>query len=263
MDLNIKNKVALVAASSQGLGKAIALQLSKEGARIVICARSEERLSKAREDIVQETGGMVEAYVTDITKEEQVKKMVKTVVSDLGPVEILVNNAGGPPPGFIDDFTPDDYRKAVELNLMSTIYMCYEVIPSMKKKKWGRIINVTSVSAKQPIQNLILSNTSRAGVLGFAKSLSDQLAPFGITVNSVCPGYTKTKRVENLAMSFAEKGKGTVEDFYTAIEKNIPMGRMGKPEELAHTVAFLASEGAGYITGTAIQVDGGFIKGLY
>ncbi|MCK4338042.1 MAG: SDR family NAD(P)-dependent oxidoreductase, partial [Candidatus Aminicenantes bacterium] len=164
MDLKIKDKVALVAASSQGLGKAIALHLSREGARIVICARSGERLSKAREDIIKETGGTVKAYVTDVAKEDLVKKMVKAVVSDLGPVEILVNNAGGPPPGFIDDFTPDDYRKAVELNLLSTICMCYEVIPSMKKKRWGRIINVTSVSAKQPIQNLILSNTSRAGV---------------------------------------------------------------------------------------------------
>ena len=263
MDLNIENKVALVAASSRGLGKAIALQLSKEGVKVAICARNRERLFKAREDIARELGGTVKAYVTDVTKEDQVKNMVEAVASDLGPVDILVNNAGGPPPGFVDDFTPENYREAVELNLLSTIRMCYEVIPSMKKRGWGRIVNVTSVSAKQPIPNLILSNTARAGVLGFAKSLSEQLAPFGITVNSVCPGYTRTERVEGLALAFAEKGTGITKDFYAAIEQNVPMGRMGKPEELAHTVAFLASEGAAYITGTAVQVDGGFIKGLY
>jgi len=263
MDLNIENKVALVAASSRGLGKAIALQLSKEGAKVAICARNGERLFQAREDIARELGGTVKAYVTDVTNEDQVKNMVESVASDLGPVDILVNNAGGPPPGFVDDFTPENYREALELNLLSTIRMCYEVIPSMKKREWGRIVNVTSVSAKQPIPNLILSNTARAGILGFAKSLSEQLAPFGITVNSVCPGFTRTERMEELALAFAEKGTGTAKDFYATIEQNVPMGRMGIPKELAYTVAFLASEGAAYITGTAVQVDGGFIKGLY
>lgn len=262
VDLKIKNKVALVAASSQGLGKAIALQLSKEGVKVAICARNEKKLFKARDAITRETGGEVLAYAVDVTKEDQIKTMLGAIVSDLGSIEILVNNAGGPPAGFIDDFSLNDYRNAIELNLISTIRLSYEVIPAMKEKKWGRIINITSVSAKQPIENLILSNTSRAGVHGFAKSLSNQLAPFGITVNSVCPGYTKTERVENLAMAFAEKEKRRVKDFYSLVEKNVPMNRIGKPEELAHTVAFLASAGAGYITGTAIQVDGGFIKGV-
>jgi 3-oxoacyl-[acyl-carrier protein] reductase len=189
--------------------------------------------------------------------------MVADVLSTLGSVDILVCNAGGPPPGFVDDFTPEDYRKAVELNLMSTISLCYKVVPHMKKKRWGRIVCITSVSAKQPISNLILSNTARAGVLGFAKSLSEQVAPYGIAVNSVCPGYTKTERVEELAESFAESGKGAVEDFYKTIEASIPMKRLGTTEEFAHTVAFLASEGAGYITGAALQIDGGYIKSLY
>ena len=162
-----------------------------------------------------------------------------------------------------DDFGLDDYRDAVELNLLSTINLCYEVIPLMKKQAWGRIINLTSVAAKQPIDSLILSNTARAGVLGFSKSLSNQVAAHGITVNSICPGYTKTERVEELAQSFAESGKGSVEDFYKNIQKNIPAGRLGTPEEVAHAVAFLASEGAGYITGLALQVDGGYIKGLF
>ena len=162
-----------------------------------------------------------------------------------------------------DDFTLDDYRDALELNLLSTVNLCYEVIPFMKKQKWGRIINMVSVAAKQPIDSLILSNTARAGVLGFSKSLSNQVASYGITVNSICPGYTKTERVEELAKSFEESGKGTIKDFYRNIQKNIPTGRLGSPEEIAHAVAFLASEGAGYITGVALQVDGGYTKGLF
>jgi 3-oxoacyl-[acyl-carrier protein] reductase len=263
MDLGIRNKVALVTASSSGLGKAAALQLSREGAKVAICARNEEKLFKARDVIVGETDGVVKAYSADVTKEDQIKSLVESTAADLGPIDILVCNAGGPPPGLWDDFGPGDYREAVELNLMSTIHLCYEVVQPMKEKKWGRIICIVSISAKQPIKNLILSNTARAGVLGFAKSFSDQIAPFGITVNSVCPGYTMTERVENLAKSFAESGKGTVEDFYRKAEAEIPMGRIGTVEEFAQTVAFLASEGAGYITGTAIQIDGGYIKGLF
>jgi 3-oxoacyl-[acyl-carrier protein] reductase len=263
MDLGIQNKVALVAASSSGLGKAVALQLSREGAKLAICARNEEKLFKAREELVAETGGVVQPYPTDVTQKDQVKQTVAAVVSSLGSIDILVCNAGGPPAGFVDDFTPDDYRNAVELNLLSTISLCYEAIPHMKKNRWGRIVCITSVSAKQPIPNLILSNTARAGVLGFAKSLSEQVAPFEITVNSVCPGYTKTERVEDLARSFADSGKGTEEDFFRTIEASIPMKRLGTTEEFAHTVAFLASEGAGYITGVALQIDGGYIKGLF
>jgi 3-oxoacyl-[acyl-carrier protein] reductase len=263
MDLGIQNKVALVAASSSGLGKAVALQLSREGTKLAICARNEKRLLRTRKIIAKETGGVVQAYIADVTQKDQVHQMVTDIVAEFGAIDILVCNAGGPPPGFLDDFTPDDYRNAVELNLMSTICLCYEVVPHMKKNRWGRIICVTSVSAKQPILNLILSNTARAGVLGFAKSLSEQIAPFGITVNSVCPGYTKTERIEDLAQSFVDSGKGTQEDFYKTIEASIPMRRLGTTEEFGHTVAFLASEGAGYITGAALQIDGGYIKSLF
>jgi 3-oxoacyl-[acyl-carrier protein] reductase len=263
MDLRIQNKVALVAASSSGLGKAAALQLSREGVHLAICARNKENLFQAKEDIEAETNGVVHAYPIDVTQKDQIEKMVEDIVSSLGSIDILVCNAGGPPAGFVDDFTPADYRNAVELNLMSTISLCYEAVPHMKKNRWGRIICIASVSAKQPIPNLILSNTARAGVLGFAKSLSEQVAPFGVTVNSVCPGYTKTERVGDLAQSFANSGKGTPEDFYKTIEASIPMNRLGTTEEFAHTVAFLASEGAGYITGVALQIDGGYIKGLF
>jgi len=263
MDLGIKNKVALVAASSKGLGKAIAFQLSREGSKVVICARGKERLLKTRDEIASETRGEVKAFVAEVTDRDQVSKLVKNVINELGTVEILVCNAGGPPSGMADEFSLDDYQEALELSLLSTVNLCYEVIPLMKKQKWGRIINMVSISAKQPIDTLILSNTARAGVLGFSKSLSNQLAPYGITVNSVCPGYTKTERVENLAKSFAEKGTGTVKDFYKNIENNIPLGRLGRPEEIAQAAAFLASEGAGYITGVALQVDGGYIKALF
>jgi 3-oxoacyl-[acyl-carrier protein] reductase len=263
MDFGIKNKIALVTASSSGLGKAAALQLSREGAKVAICARNEEKLFKAKDAIIDETAGVVEAYPADVTDTDQIKRLVESTAADLGPIDILVCNAGGPPPGLWDDFGPDDYREAVELNLMSTISLCYEVISYMKERKWGRIICIVSISAKQPIKNLILSNTARAGVLGFAKSFSDQIASYGITVNSICPGYTMTERVENLAKSFAESGKGTVEDFFRKVEKEIPMGRIGTTEEFGQAVAFLASEGAGYITGTAIQIDGGYIKGLF
>lgn len=263
MDLGIKNRVALVAASSRGLGKAIAFRLSREEAKVVICAREKDRLFKTRDEIAAETGGMVKAYTVDVTNRDQINKMVEDAIKEFGTIDILVCNAGGPPSGMVDDFTVDDYQKALELNLLSTIHLCTKVMPHMKKQKWGRIINMTSISAKQPIDNLILSNTSRAGVLGYSKSLSNQLAPFGITVNSVCPGYTRTERVEELAKSFEEAGKGTVKDFYRNIEKIIPIGRLGTPEEVAQAVAFLASEGADYITGIALQVDGGYIKALY
>ncbi|MFQ6069268.1 MAG: SDR family oxidoreductase [Candidatus Aminicenantales bacterium] len=263
MDLGLDEKTALVAASSRGLGKAIAYKLSSEGANAVICARGKEKLMKTKEEISAETGKEVKAFAVDVRDRDQVKSMVEETVREYGAIDILVTNAGGPPAGLIEDFSPQDYRQALELNLMSTINLCYEVISIMKERRWGRIIIMTSISAKQPIDNLILSNTARAGVLGFSKSLSNQLGRFGITVNSVCPGYTKTERVEELAQDFEEKGRGTIDDFYRKIEKDIPLGRLGKPEEIASAVAFLASEGAAYITGVALQVDGGYIKALY
>jgi 3-oxoacyl-[acyl-carrier protein] reductase len=263
MNFGIKDKTALVTASSRGLGKAIALQLSREGANVVICARDRDALLQAKKDIEERAGGQVLAQTADVTNKDQVKKMVKQVVDRFSTLDILICNAGGPPSGMVDDFGVDDYRKALELNLLSTVNLCYQAAPYMKKQKWGRIVNLTSVSAKQPIETLILSNTARAGVLGFSKSLSSQLAPYGITVNSVCPGYTRTERVENLAKSYEKAGKGSVQDFFQNIEKIIPMGRLGRPYELAAAVVFLCSEAASYITGVALQVDGGFVKSIF
>ncbi|MFP4082539.1 MAG: SDR family oxidoreductase [Candidatus Aminicenantes bacterium] len=263
MDLGIKNRVAVVAASSRGLGKATAFRLAQEGAKVMICARGKERLFETRKEITASTGSVVRSFVADVRDEKAVGGMIQQVVDEFGTVDILVSNAGGPQAGMADDFTVEDYRKAAELNLLSTVSLCYKVIPLMKKQKWGRIITMTSVSAKQPVENLILSNTARAGVIGFTKSLSNQLAPHRITVNSVLPGYTRTERVEELARSYQKQGRGSVEEFYKNIEKNIPAGRLGNPQETAQAVAFLASEGAAYITGVSLQVDGGYIQGLF
>lgn len=263
MDLGIQNKIALVAASSKGLGKAVAFEFSREGAKVAICAREEQPLFATRDEISTETGRDVRAFVADVRDRDAVRSVVGQISDEWDGIDILVCNAGGPPTGFAEDFALEDYRDAVELNLISTVNLCHEVFPSMKEKKWGRIVNITSVSAKQPLDNLILSNTARAGVLGFAKSLSNRLAPYGITVNSVCPGYTRTERVDELAKAFEEEGKGTVEEFFRNAEKSIPLGRMGRPEELAKAVVFLSSEAAAYITGVALQVDGGFIKAVF
>ncbi len=263
MDFGIRNKVAFVAASSLGLGKAAALELAKEGAIVNLCARNKERLFKTQKELHAQTGSEVRAWNTDVTKKDQVNNMIQKIISEFGRIDILVTNAGGPPSGQIDDFSPEDYLKALELNLLTTINLCYSVIPSMKANLWGRIINIASISGKQPIDTLVLSNTARAGVMGFSKSLSNQMAPFGVTVNCVCPGYTKTERIEELADAFVKSQKGSVQDFFKKIENMIPAGRLATTEEFGATVAFLASQQAGYITGTALQIDGGFIKALY
>ncbi len=263
MDLGLKGKAALVAASSRGLGKAIALELAREECRVALCARTEGPLLEAKKEIERASGAQVVARVADVAEGESVRRLVEFVLSEFGAIDVLVCNAGGPPSGPPESFGPRDYREALELNLLSTVNLCLEVVPSMKQRAWGRIVNVTSVSAKQPIGTLILSNTSRAGVLGFSKTLSNSLAPFGITVNCVCPGYTRTERVEALAQAQEAGGKGTARDFFEAVERSIPMGRLGRPDELAAAVAFLASEPAGYITGVALQVDGGFIRSTF
>jgi 3-oxoacyl-[acyl-carrier protein] reductase len=263
MDLRIEGKVALITAASKGLGKAVAIQLASEGANVIICSRNIDSLQKTESEIEKNTNKEVSIIACDVTNEKQVKQMIDSVIQEFGTIDILVTNAGGPPAGSFSDFDVVDYRNAVELNLLSTISLCQKVVPLMQKQQWGRIVMMTSVSVKQPIDNLILSNTVRTGVIGFMKSLSNEVAIDGITVNSICPGYTKTQRVENLAKAFTDSGKGTIEDFYKKLEAEIPMKRIGSPEEFAQSVAFLVSEGAGYITGVSLKVDGGFAKGLF
>ncbi|HRR40256.1 MAG TPA: SDR family oxidoreductase [Syntrophales bacterium] len=262
MDLKLKDRVALVAGGSQGLGRAAALQLAKEGAKIAICSRGGPNLSEAAELIKKETGQEVFAVPADLTDAAQARGFVRKSVEHYGTVDILVNNAGGPPSVSFEEIDDDLWHLGFRLNLMSTIVMTREAVPTMKAKRWGRIINMTSIAVKQPIDGLILSNTVRSGVIGFAKSLSNELAPFNITVNSVCPGYTLTDRVRNLSKVLAEKQKTTPEAVIKKWESEIPMGRLGRAEEFATLVAYLASEGAGYITGAAIQIDGGWYKGV-
>ena len=263
MDLGLKGKIALIAAASKGLGKAAAMELSKEGASVVIAARGEETLRVAADEIRGLTGGRVLPVRADVTLLAEVEALVSTVIAAFGHIDILVNNAGGPRPGQFTDMTDENWLSAVDLNLMSTIRLTRLVLPGMREQRWGRIINITSVSVKQPIPTLILSNTARAGVVAMAKTLSGQVAAEGITVNSVCPGYALTDRVRNMASARAQTEGKSAQEIIATWESTIPAGRLGKPEELAALVAFLASERAAYITGTTIQVDGGFVQGLF
>ena len=257
MDLGLNDKVAIVSASSKGLGKATAKVLSMEGAHVVILSRNEENLKKAKEELEKTAKGRILPVVADVTKSGDIEKVVKTTVEEFGTVHILVNNAGGPPAGYFEDFNDDDWYASVDLLLMSSIRFIRLVLPYMKKQKWGRIINITSVSVKQPIDNLILSNSIRLAIVGMAKTLSKQLAKYNITINNVAPGYILTDRVRSLLETRAKSENKSYEDVYNEIVKNIPVGRIGEPEELGSLIAFLASERAGYITGATIQIDGG------
>lgn len=263
MDLGLKDKVAIVTASSRGLGKAVAMGLAREGAKVVICARGEEQLMKAAEEIRSSTGSRVLPVRTDVTKDTEVKSLVNRSLDEFGKIDILVCNAGGPPQAQFHEVSVEEWRKGIELNLMSTIYLIREVLPHMKKHKWGRIVNMTSVAVKQPIDGLILSNVARTAVVALSKTLSNELAIDNILVNTVCPGYTLTKRVEELAEARSKEEGISVREVFSRWEKSIPMGRLGKPEEFANLVVFLASERASYITGVTIQVDGGYVKSLF
>ncbi|MEW6207683.1 MAG: SDR family oxidoreductase [Acidobacteriota bacterium] len=263
MDFGLKGRAAIVAAASTGLGLATALELALEGARVVITARNEETLQSAAREIRSAADAEVTAIAGDVTSDEHVRRLVAETKERFGRLDIVVANAGGPPAGFLDDFEAKDYRQALELNLMSTINICREAVPHMREQQWGRIVAITSVAAKQPIDHLILSNTARAGVLGFMKSLSAQVAAFGITVNTVCPGYHLTERLKSLAARTAQTEGATVEEIYERWAASTPIKRIGDPQEFAAVVAFLCSERASYVTGTAIQVDGGSYRALY
>ncbi|MGH7892458.1 MAG: SDR family oxidoreductase [Thermodesulfobacteriota bacterium] len=263
MDLGIKDKVAIVGASSKGLGKAVALGLAREGVKLTLCARGKEDLDKTADEIVSETGADVLAIECDVSKTADIKKVVDETVKRHKRIDILVNNAGGPPTGTFLDFSLDDWQKAIELNLFSTITFSRAALPFMKEQRWGRIINITSVAVKQPIDGLILSNTARAGVIGLAKTLSNEFGPYNITVNNVCPGRILTDRITHLAGEKANREGTSLEDALAAMETDVPLRRIGRPEELASLVVFLASEKAGYITGTTIQVDGGLTRGIF
>lgn len=262
MDLGLRDKGALVAASSRGLGKAIAYELSREGARVAICARGQEGLEATADEIHQATGAEVFPVVADVSRSDDCQRLVESVQEHFGAVDILVTNAGGPPAGYLLDLQEQDWHAAVELTLMSAVRLIGLVLPSMRERRWGRIINMTSISVKQPIEDLILSNSIRAAVVGMAKTIATQFAAEGVTVNSICPTYTLTERVRNLARARAEREGISYDEVLDAYRNQVPARRLGQPEEIAALVAFLASERAAFITGTTIQVDGGAYRGL-
>ena len=263
MDLGLKDKIAVVGASSKGLGRAIAFGLAEEGAKVTICARDATVLEATAAEIREKTGSEALAVPTDVSRPDQVKALIEKAVERFGGVDILVNNAGGPRAGRFAELAAEDYQAALTLNLLSTINLCRAVVPIMKQRGGGRIINLTSVSVKQPIDGLMLSNMARTGVIGFAKTLALELASENILVNNVCPGIIFTDRIKQLATVRAKEGGISFDEAIANMTKDIPLGRIGDPKEFANLVVFLASERASYMTGTTIQVDGGLVKGLF
>ena len=262
MDLGLKGKVALIAAASRGLGRAVAEELAAEGAPLVICSRKQETIDRVANEISEATGCDVLGIAADVSNPDDVARLVNSAIERFGRIDILVTNAGGPPAGPFESFSLDQWEAATRLLLHSTVELARHVLPGMKERRWGRILNVTSIAVKQPVDNLILSNSLRAAVTGFARTLANEVASYGITVNNIMPGYTRTERVEELSRMMAEKEGISAEDFVARWEKEIPMRRIGAPGEFAALAAFLVSERASYITGTSIPVDGGWIKAL-
>jgi 3-oxoacyl-[acyl-carrier protein] reductase len=262
VELGLANRVAIVTGSSRGMGKAIALGLAQEHAKITICARGETQLRATEEEIKRLTGSDVLAVKADIKDKNDVKRLVSDTITRYGRIDILVANTGGPPPAPFIVTTEDQWKDAYNQLFTSVLSLCREVIPHMQQSRWGRIITMTSIAAKQPVDNLILSNSIRAGILGLTKTLANELAESNILINSVCPGYTLTERIEELATFEEEKtGKPRI-DTIQEWAKAIPLKRMADPREIADVVVFLASERASYITGTVIQIDGGWIRGI-
>ncbi|AOT69843.1 SDR family oxidoreductase [Geosporobacter ferrireducens] len=262
MDLGLKNKTTIVMASSAGLGKAIAMEFAREGANVMLFSRLQDQLQEAQAEIKEATGNEPSYTVGDVTKYEDIKMLVQNTVDKYGSVYALVNNTGGPPAGTFDAFGDEAWQQAYELTLLSYIRAIREVLPYMRKNGGGRIINSTSSSAKQVLDNLILSNTFRAGVVGLSKTLSQELGKDNILVNVMGPGRIGTARIAQLDKIRAEKSGITVEQVEEDTKKMIPLGRYGSPEEYGKLAAFLCSEANTYITGQTILVDGGMVKAL-
>lgn len=262
MDLGLKGKVALVAAASRGLGRAVAEELASEGASLILCARGAETLNEVAARIERESGASVIAVTGDVSKPEDVRRVVDAGQERFGRVDVLVTNGGGPPAGRFENLAQSDWDAATSLTLNSVLELTRAVLPGMKEQRWGRILNITSIAVKQPVDNLILSNSLRAAVTGFARTLANEVAPFGITVNNILPGYTRTDRVEELARSISASEGISEAAARSRWEAQIPMGRLGEPREFAALAAFLVSERASYITGTSITVDGGWVRSL-
>lgn len=262
MDLGLRGRVALVGAASKGLGRAVARELAMEGARVVICARSGDTLEEAARAIGAESGNEVHPVVADLSQLDGVRRVADEALHRFGQVDVLVNNAGGPPSGPFEKHDWSAWEGAVALTLRSAVELTRAVLPGMRERRWGRIVNITSIAVKQPVDGLMLSNSLRAAVTGWARTLANEVAEQGITVNNVLPGYTRTERVEELNRARAEAESISIDEVEKRIEKQIPMRRMATADEFAGIVTFLASERARYITAQSIAVDGGWIRSI-
>lgn len=262
MDLGLQGKVAFVAAASRGLGLAIAEELAAEGSSLVLCARNEKTLGLVSEQIAKTSGVSVLPVLADVSNAEMAARAVQAGIENFGQIDILVTNAGGPPPGNFESLTREMWENATRLTLNSVLELTRAALPGMKQRGWGRILNITSIAVKQPVDNLMLSNSLRAAVTGFARTLANEVATHGITVNNILPGYTRTERVEELARAAAESEGINMTEAFAKWENEIPMKRLGEPREFAALAAFLVSERASYITGSSIAVDGGWIRSI-
>ncbi len=263
MDLGLKGKTALVCAASQGLGLAVAREIANEGASIVICSRRSDAINAAAESIRSETGADVLSLAVDVSGVADIERLVAAGTERFGKIDILVTNSGGPPAGPFDSLTRESWDDATRILLTSVIELTKLVLPGMRERRWGRILHVTSIASKQPVDNLMLSNSLRAAVTGFAKTLANEVASDGVTVNNILPGYTLTERLDELIEFLAEKEGLSADEIRGRWESEIPMRRLGDPKEFAALAAFLVSERASYITGSSIAVDGGWIKSLF
>ncbi len=262
METGLRGRVAIVAASSQGIGRATAAAFAAEGCHVAMCARTPEKLERAAQDIRKQSGAEVFTQAFDVTDPGGVHTFVEAVADKFGSIDICVTNAGGPPAKGFLAATIDEWRKALDGNFLSTVYFAREVIPYMQRKRWGRIITLTSISTKQPVPDLVLSNASRAAVVGLMKSLANEFGKDGILVNNVGPGYTATDRLKELARARAAAQNKREDEIFAAWASDSALKRVGQPSEVADTIVWLASERASYITGQTILVDGGTYKGL-
>lgn len=262
MDLGLSGRVAIVAAASKGLGRAVAEELAREGAKVAICSRTARDLERVAAQIQKATGSEIFWQAVDVGQQQSVAHFVAAVEARFSRLDICVTNSGGPPSKPFSDTKPDDWRTAFDQLLLSTVFFAMEVLPRMQKNRWGRFITITSTAVKQPVDGLLLSNSLRAGVTGLARTLANEYAAFGITVNNVCPGYTRTDRLEELAGSISARTGVKPEEVFANWNRAIPAGRVGTPEEFAAVVAFLASERASYVNGSSIAVDGGAVRSL-
>jgi 3-oxoacyl-[acyl-carrier protein] reductase len=262
METGLKNRVAIVAASSQGIGLATAEAFAVEGSRVAMCARNAMTLNAAAEQIRNKHGAEVFTQVLDVTDAEAVRSFVQAVVAKFGGVDICVTNAGGPPAKGFLAASLGEWRQAVDFNFLSTVYFAREVIPHMQRKRWGRIITITSITTKQPVADLVLSNAVRAAVVGLVKSLANEFGKDGILVNNVGPGYTATDRLKELAKARSAASGKSEKEISEGWSADAPLKRLGEPREVADAIVWLASERASYVTGQTVLVDGGLYKGL-